>query len=203
MKIGLHSDFTDYYDIYFSPHWDKVDMYYERFATCPQKMLGREEEFRLVDVYSRRLNIFTAEHGYTQSFKNCKVVVYTDPLKHIGEGKELMEAEEAAEKYPWYFASKYYRSDYSLRFLQIGVFAFTLRYRSDDWRSNCGNVAVELIGTAKPIISSYPMFAIDYVRADNTCYYAIDFNTAPGISPLKNILSGEEVCNQIRKFYEV
>jgi len=159
------------------------------------------------------------------TWKYVEVVVYTDINSHRGEGKIKMRLDEAMEKYPNNFASFYiFNWSTSYRHLQIGEKSFWLMYHSNrrDWRSNCGNVNINIlsqnIGYHKSI--KYPLFAIDFVLKTDPDFYlkykgqykgerkdtylAIDFNISPGINGtgIEEILKPNEIVELVKKFYK-
>lgn len=125
----------------------------------------------------------------------CDVVVYHDLRAHCGEGKELLPLRQALLRYPDAFCSHFIPSmpgsgSVSLRHLRIGLRQFWLRYSSaNDWRSNAGDVKVEVLCEERPFkelpfsereIYKHPIVAVDFVRAGSKLF-AIDLNVAPGL----------------------
>lgn len=141
------------------------------------------------------------------------VVVYTDPMAHCGEGKQLMPLADALDQYPNHYASEYVPSQksgcgLSLRYLRVGTRFFWLRYSSDDWRSNCGTVQIDVISELNPLLISdqvaslHPIFAIDFVPGGKL--FAVDFNIAPGLrgTGLENLIAPKDVYNEIENWFE-
>lgn len=145
--------------------------------------------------------------GICSSFS--KLVIYKDEMAHRGEGKEIMDVEDAIIKCPDAYASVLLRSkqNYAIshRDLFIGNRAYGLTYISltDTWRSNCGYVVVIYKGSkvydeydriwftdkAGTHITS-PMFAFDYINIPVACSqfpdgspekFYVDFNESPGL----------------------
>jgi hypothetical protein len=130
------------------------------------------------------------------------VVAYTDPTKHVGEGKELwginrwvsnphmgmpggLRHPEKWDTFCSAFVGETTNSGVSWRRLQVGPHVFWIEYTSEtDWRSNCGEGDIELL-EAK-LNAGYhshirlPLFAVDFVHGANDMY-AVDFNISPGI----------------------
>lgn len=215
MKIRLKTDFHDYYD-----HWfDAEGVEFERFS---RQGRGRREALE----YLSDIGLKTPPYGTPREVmvktnnrllerelelqKDSKyllsVVVYLDENAHRGEGKVLMPLQEALNKYPNHLCTLFIPpipgKSVSMRHLQIGKKAFWLRYTSsDDWRSNCGNVEIEVIKQEKdgyhPKIH-YPLFAIDYI-ANTDKMLAVDLNVSPGLkgTGIENILTGKEVAHLI------
>jgi hypothetical protein len=225
LMIRLQSDFHDYYDHWFAGSWQKPDIVFSRTTTdgllrpamfqrmefwglklpkhgivkhLYQKLIAESpvEELSLVEEWARTL---------------CEVVVYTDTSAHAGEGKIKVSLAEALEHYPDHFASEHIPAlangcGQSLRYLRIGSRQFWLRYTSaDDWRSNCGDVTIEVLCEEKPKTHvehlndkvNHPLFAVDFVRGREL--YAVDFNVAPGLkgSGIEEHISSEEVYKEI------
>ncbi len=132
--------------------------------------------------------------GISSSYLNY--IVYLDEKSHRGEGKILVDIEEAIKKYPDYYASVYLEnecSDFSIseRLLYIGNIVFKLTYISitDNWRSNCGKVIVKYISkneVDKKDLLNYPIYSIDRIwvkmeKDSGSIPFLLDFNIAPGI----------------------
>jgi len=145
--------------------------------------------------------------GICSSFSN--LVIYTDDMAHRGEGKKIVDVENAIEEYPNMYASVLLRNNqnYSISYreLFIGNMVFKLTYISltDDWRSNCGHVVITYDGSST--YNNYdnlfftcklgthitsPIFAFDYieipVETSQFPYgcsekFYIDFNESPGL----------------------
>jgi len=212
IKLSLKSDFRDYYDVWFNRE-DETDNIFERYSNSGMNRLGmfgylRTHGFRVVD------------YGYVKNFyrldKDMDVVVYTDINTHRGEGKELMSIKDAMDKYSECLCSKYYKvcDDYdaiSSRALQIGDKCISLIYKNNgDWRSNVGqNVDVKIIRVDNNSYNSifnyidYPLFAIDFVEDLMGNFLACDFNIAPGLNDVKDVMPGKEVVELIKKRYEL
>lgn len=205
--IALESDFRDYYDHWFAGSWQKPGIVFNRSTTGG---LLRPAMFQ----YLEALGLTLPKHGLVKHLypkllsripledpslivectKNLlDVVVYTDTQAHAGEGKLLVNLHDALQHYPNHFASEHIPAlpnglGQSLRYLCIGSRQFWLRYTSaDDWRSNCGEVNIEVLCEEQPhTVASlqrnkiqYPLFAVDFVCGREL--YAVDFNIAPGI----------------------
>ncbi|WPA89611.1 hypothetical protein MTATph1_CDS0124 [Moorella phage MTATph1] len=139
------------------------------------------------------------------------VVVYTDEMAHCGEGKLMMPLARAIKQYPDNLATEYIPVSHNVnrgvswRYLQIGSKYVWLKYESDDWRSNFGNVKISILGIIgdgyHPKIR-LPLFAIDFIPANHV--YAIDFNTAPQIrgTGIENILPAREAAEVIKRAVE-
>jgi len=216
MKIKLKSDFIDYYD-----HWfDREGQIFERMS---RSGMSRREMF---DFFGK-IGLETPPHGTPKQVFNTlsdyekemeslaqkstmnlvDVVVYLDEFAHRGEGKILIPLMKAIKEYPDTLCSRYFPTlpigASSLRYLQIGDKIFWLRYTSNDWRSNCGDVNIEVLAQEKdgfhPRID-LPLFAVDFILGPN-CFFAIDFNTAPGVKEtgVEDILSAKEAVAAIKR----
>lgn len=137
-----------------------------------------------------------------------ELVIYEDEMAHRGEGKVIMNIEEAIETCPDSYASVFLHSEQnfpiSYRNLYIGAHLFRLVYVSltDDWRSNCGHTIILYKGHLQSIDDRWgfackaetfietPIFAFDYIEIPvitKGCseglpsQFYMDFNEAPGI----------------------
>ena len=217
MKVKLKSDFHDYYDDWF----DLEGIPFERYSrqgkgrkaaldflteiglrTPPY---GTPQEV-IVQIYPRLLE--REQELQKDSKYLLSTVVYLDENAHRGEGKILMPLHEAKSKYFNHLCTLFIPplpgKSISMRHIQIGKKVFWLRYISrDDWRSNCGDVEIEVIRQEMdgyhPQIH-HPLFAIDYI-ANTEEMLAVDLNVSPGLrgTGIENILSGEEVVHLLRE----
>lgn len=223
--IRLKSDFHDYYDHWFAGSWQKPDIEFSRNTTDG---LLRPVMFQRMEAWGLKLPrhgivkhlhpklIAEAPVEETNLVKEwartlCEVVVYTDTSAHAGEGKIKVSLSDALEHYSNHFASEHIPAmpngfGQSLRYLRIGSRQFWLRYTStNDWRSNCGDVHIEVLCEERPKITSeipfdkvnHPLFAVDFVRGREL--YAVDFNIAPGLkgSGIEEHISSQEVYQEI------
>ncbi len=203
IKLQLKSDFSDFYDYYF----DKEGAVFIRNATGG---LPRSQMLR----YLQELGFLVPPNAKVKNlaaiYPDKKLVVYTDEMAHRGEGKELLSAKDALEKYPEKHASIYIEESNSIshRLLQVGGKRWWLKYEStDDWRSNVGEVKIDIESYKDeycPLINQ-PLFAIDFVPSHNDeLYWAVDFNVAPGIrySGLEETIKPTEIVNLIKDAVE-
>ncbi|NLV22953.1 MAG: hypothetical protein GXY49_13400 [Syntrophomonadaceae bacterium] len=217
MQVKLKSDFHDYYD-----HWFDFDgIPFERYL---RQGRGRRAALEFLSA----IGVKTPPYGTPREVMNqtyprllereqelqkdskylLSVVIYLDENAHRGEGKVLMPLYQASDKYPNYLCSLFIPplpgKSVSMRYLQIGKKGFWLRYTSrDDWRSNCGNVEIEIIKQEEDAYHPqihYPLFAIDYI-ANTEELLAVDLNVSPGVkgTGIEEILSGKEVVDLIRE----
>lgn len=179
LKVKLNSDFTDYYD-----QWFDRDGY--RFGRLSTQGANRENLLKAMMVMGFAVPTFGKLFNIKEKLlkqKVEKVVVYLDENAHRGEGKVLMPLDEALEVYPTHLSSEYIppsgSNSNSYRYLQVGSKHCWLKYSSQDWRSNCGNVDIKILKAGEGYHEKIkkPLFAIDFVQGDKP--YAIDYNSAP------------------------
>jgi hypothetical protein len=220
MKIALNSDFRDFYDHWFSLS-EEAD--YTLNRTMVDGILKRDQ-FKLLE----QLGFNTPLHGTPDVLEKqlaeekTHVVLYCDELAHAGEGKYLHLGNKNFSKHKRYtYASAQIRTDrkadkgcQSTRLLFIGYRKFILCYTSNhSWMSNEGKVSIEFIDEERPrnltdkwaFTKKWPILAIDYVvEKDTGKDFAIDFNSAPGLSgtPIEEMFSGLEVYQMIEEFVE-
>ena len=220
MNIQLHTDFHDYYDHMF-------DLDGEVFSRISRDTKTRRENFLLLES----MGLPTPQHGELGEFIGWvrpsgivldRIILYTDPYAHAGEGKVLTTKGAAFDKYPSNtYISEMVEGCYpiectinprhgvhrslSLRYLKVGRRTFWLEYWSDtDWRSNCGEGGVEVICEESPRYSlrDLPLFAIDFVisRYRWQSPIALDFNSAPGLggTGIQDILTPTQVVDLIK-----
>lgn len=219
MKLYLESDFHNWYDHAFDSRYDSEAEPFRRVSTDG---MNRKEMFEFLD-YSLWLHIpingtvqevFEQRFGKSAKFFENHIVLYHDITSHSGENKELIRANQALKQYPDTFCSVYIKhKDWeehsfgiSYRYLKIGKNHYWLKYTSyDDWRSNNGNVKIELLDNIERFdnvlyIPSYvPFFAIDFIADKYEDFYAIDYNIAPGLkwTGIEQILSPNDVYKLI------
>jgi hypothetical protein len=213
MRVKLRSDFWDYYDHCFDVI---ADLTFERFSYGG---MSRREMFEFLESiglhvppYGRprdvldQLDDFSKEHPQL-----VEVVVYLDERAHRGKEKIKVLLPQAMEKYSGHLVSQYIPAlpsgnGLTWRYLQVGDKIFWLRYYScNDWRSNCGDVIVEVLSREKdsyhPNIH-YPLFAVDFIPAGSVLY-AVDFNVAPQIkgTGVEDLLPAREAAEAIKRAF--
>jgi hypothetical protein len=207
MKVKLITDFWDYYD-------HEFDLEGETFKRKSQSGMNRIEMFKFLEYNW----IWTVPNGYTKDLiteddikSNKEFVIYTDINAHRAEGKMKVSAQEAVEKYSDNYCSAYDGNNFgiSYRRLQIGNIVCWLKYQSKNWRSNYGDVNIEvthvLRNNTDVLNFKYPLSAIDYIQSYLGVLYAVDFNIAPQIkgTGLEDIITAKEVAEQIKRKMEV
>lgn len=221
MKIGLESDFRDFYDHWFDK--EPVD-YVLRRNTKPDDGISKRNQFELLEHAGFSVPV----HGYVQDIwsRTSKdyLVVYDDEFAHCGEGKTLWRKTKAAMEAPRKYCSVFIettndplvRSE-SKRLLAIGDCMFWLTYKSNGWMSNhAEDIEVSVNGETLrrqsyeregehdfDFLNRYPLFAIDFVKSlSSNLLMAIDFNTSPGLkgTGIEDVLSAKEVHKLITDF---
>ncbi len=209
-NIYIQSDFVEPYDKYLHDPMGKI-----RWKRLSRGGRNRREIFELLKQYSgscgsRTMHVVPNgtvkelydryeprevdgkwngtwdKTGICSSFS--ELVIYRDEMAHRGEGKEVIDVEDAIEECPDAYASVLLRNNqnYSIsrRNLYIGNRAYKLTYVSltDSWRSNCGHVVITYDGSVEykncdhiPFTRKYgieiksPIFAFDYVEIPVSC----------------------------------
>ena len=220
MQIKLDSDFQDFYDHWFALSHVPFDCIFTRRSDSG---MSRPEMFNLFE----QVGFSTPKYGIVRDiFDDVKathpsgilssdlmqVVVHLDNYTHRGENKVKCSLMEAMQSYPDCFATEFIANDaeetgFSIRYLRIGHRQFWLQYRSDDWRSNVGNVDVRVAGEddhlpenkRRRFMPEAPLLALDFLAVDRQLV-PIDLNVAPGLqrTGVENWISAKEVFNQIQ-----
>jgi hypothetical protein len=222
MLISLKTNFKDFYDHQFAGSWQKADIIFSRYTTdgmdrrsmfmyMKEKGLNVPSFGTVKEVYDLLAKDIIPEYRERWLREVFKIVVHLNVFDHCGDGKILLPATEAMEKYPNHLGALHVVSvldgTYSYRLLKIGKRQFTLKYTSnDEWRSNCGNVEVQVIEERKQNESifdsfDYPIFAIDYIDSMDTTY--IDFNISPGLkhTGIEDMMTAKDVYTEIEEWY--
>jgi hypothetical protein len=205
-KLKLQSDFNDIYDVWFDC---SADFIYHRMM---KDNVTRPMIFKILNGLFAFKTPFHGICKYTQHLfaKDNDVVIYTDEYAHGGNGKILTKYDEALEYFPDYYISEYIKTivaSISSRYLCIGDRAWILSYVSDDeWRSNVGDVKITIEKELEPICRDkckLPMFAIDLVQGLDDVFYAVDFNSAPGLkyTGIEDIVKPRDIVNLIKEAY--
>jgi hypothetical protein len=221
MKIGLESDFRDFYD-----HWfDKAPVdYLLRRNTRPNDGISKRDQFELLENAGFSVPIHGWVHDIWSRTSKDYLVVYDDEFAHCGEGKTLWHRTKAAMEATGKYCSIFIPTtndpvtqSESIRLLAIGDRLFWLTYKSDGWMSNhAENIEVkvnsETLGRRSfaiegehdfDFLNRYPLFAIDFVKPlSSNLIMAIDFNTSPGLkgTGIEDVLPAKEVHKLIADF---
>jgi hypothetical protein len=223
--VRLVSDYNDYYDHHMDGRWGDKPLLnrrtrVDRSRDQDRALLGRPHysDGCFYDVPSGQSLADLRETvaiGERFTFADRWCVVYVDPLAHRGEGKIATTWDKAAALplLGTCLTTEFVGQPYgetpreSVRLLMIGNRPFFMTYRScDPWRSNCGDVQIEmaheLVGrsiSTRPArniqrVLKHPLLAIDFVYHDGH-FLAVDLNTAPGLrgTPVQDMLRPEEV----------
>jgi len=230
MNIFLDTDFRDYYDHRFCGSWQKPDIVFSRKTTDGPDRVGIFNELK-------KAGLQVPEHGmasdlisrWKSKWKKAGIdnymgevqalVVYDDLHAHQGKGKRRLTVDEV-EKFGLgnLFAAEFIPTtpgsgSWSLRWLRAGLRRFWLRYTSfDDWRSNYGDVSIELLfeekrsdslPKEKSLVWETPLVAVDFINAGPMGLIAVDLNIAPGIqgSGVEKLMLAREVYDEIENFF--
>ncbi len=202
-RVKLVSNFHDYYDHWFDGY--SAELTFERKSNGG---MTRREMLEHLQSLGFTVPVFgTSAELQDRLSASQEVVVHLDETSHRGEDKIKLPRGEAVVQYPDHLAVEYIPTlpnGKTRRYLQIGDKAFWLEYTSrDDWRSNCGDVEIQILRQEKDGYHSQiscPLFAIDFV-VDQESAYAIDFNVAPGIrgTGIEHILPAVIAAEAIKK----
>lgn len=231
MKIGLRSDFRDYYDHAFCGSWETPDAVFVRRSAGRSGGMVRSDMLvalagaglqvprhgRVRDLVTQLKADWVDPEVSDQMARLLDLVVHTDEHAHAGEGKLRLGSTEALAHYPEAFAVEFLPTvpgpgSVSLRHLRIGRRQFWLRYSSvDDWRSNCGDGAVEMLceeaptplEAIAPALCTSPLVAVDFLPIGKQLY-AIDLNIAPGLAGtgIEHRMTPSEIVAEIRHWFD-
>jgi len=215
-KVRLESDFIEPYD-----HWfdvgERKSMWtvFRRSRGC-----SRWQGFqRLADMNLRVPYYGTVCEMYDILLGRPPIVLYHDEYAHRGEEKELVILHPGTlDRHPQTFAALYIKPEnnrpISYRYLRLGLWTCWLRYMSDDkWRSNCGDVQIDVYSQDPTACLSFPdefvdlhsvpLLAIDFVKSWSGMWWAVDYNTSPGIkhTPVLDLITPQDIVVSIKEFY--
>lgn len=214
-KVGLVSDFRDYYDHWFDTF--NVELVFERMSSggmARREMLEYLQSLGLqVPAFGRVCDVrdrLRQKYDFPDFDRIVDVVVYLDETAHRGEGKIKVLLRDAIDQYPNHLAVEHIPAlpsglGLSWRYLQVGDKVFWLEYASrNDWRSNCGEVDIRVLARERDGYHGrigHPLFAVDFVPGNVLC--AIDFNIAPGIkgTGVEKILPARQAADAIKKAF--
>lgn len=204
MKIKLVSDFHEDYD-----HWFDLDGI--EFRRMSNEGPTRVEMFQWFKINNLNAPKF-GEVPWLNFSPKQDVVIYNNIKSHRGEGKYVLRCSpyisftlpQTEIGKPRYYAN-FIQPDEpntSYRYLVIGNKAWKMKYQSDEWRSNCGNVTISDVHEIKfkPLFFA-PMYAIDFLISHGQKYH-IDLNIAPGMQGIDLGIKNEEIFNLIKWWYE-
>lgn len=202
-RIYLRSDFSDYYDHHFEQRmgWPG-EVCFERFTTAGDR---RNEMWTRLAKMGFAVPMWGPLSKLSESMEPASmVVVHTDPRAHRGEGKELLTLGMACRRYPGVMLAQRFvgTGGKSVRWLFIGGRCWELVYTSNDWRSNYGDVKVNVVGETSVEVGHNcpPLCAVDLVEGDADALYAVDYNIAPGLrgTGMEDVLKPAEVAALIK-----
>lgn len=192
--IKIVSDFKDYYDIVSD---ENSSIVYNRFwSKCEQRATALRN---LQSMGTRTIEIKPVSNFL---FSDGRLVVYTNPKLHNGQGKKIMTVGEARQIYLNYTASQYFEnSDGFVKFLQVGKRRFIISYK----RTDNDDLSKSIITDINEISSEYnrivalPIFSIDYISLNNVMV-ATDFNEVESLQNcgVDKLLAPEVVAEEIK-----
>jgi hypothetical protein len=134
------------------------------------------------------------------------VVVYTDELAHMGNGKLWLSAKQALREYPKAWASLFIPpAGQAIRHFQFGSRSFTMPFQTfDDWRCQKGESTYSYCVPGSryehlfPEVFPYPYFAIDFIPGTDM---ATDFQLVPGMTGdrLENWMTPREMYRALQE----
>lgn len=199
-RVYLRSDFSDYYDHHFEARLGAPgEVCFRRFTTDGEDKPGQWRHLA-------RAGFAVPMWGTLLSLREKlddrdMVVVHLNPHAHRGEGKQLMTFGSAKVTYQGNTLAQRFvgGGGRSVRWLKVGAMCWELRYSSGDWRSNVGDVTVEVVGERIPFADYPPLAAVDLVKAGDALY-AVDYNIAPGLrgTGMEDVLKPAEAAGLIK-----
>jgi hypothetical protein len=206
-RVRLVSDFIDYYDHMF-------DLSGKVWHRNSRDQFSRQAMFEVMSSMGLNIPVIgTVGEFWAGSIKSSsgKMVAYYD--EYAPDSHELVWKSTFTSEY--IEDSELAPGTTSWRYLRIGTLSpIWLEYQSTDkWRSNYGDVQISIlnnfnyrIGLCLPVVEEnepYPMLAIDFVRSSKHKYYAIDYNTSPGLkwTGIEDIYKPTEIADSVREWY--
>lgn len=222
-KLGLTSDFRDYYDHAFDVPWSSVIPMLSRNMTdgrgkVEQLKYLRSQGARTPQVYRENPHNPTQFPGFSRPeyqflqppLNDNLVVLISDDVAHCGIGKDrvgYLEAAYGESTCPYMEYIEPAEPATSYRLLVVGARQFWLKYKSDhEWKSNVGEVDISLVVAVRPDCPriypkiTEPLYAIDFVKGKDGILVGVDFNCSPGIkgTPVQDLLKPNEVYELIK-----
>lgn len=196
MGIALKSDFVDYYDSAFERANIASNMTYNRIL-CDSMSKGRSlrwlREHGIPTIEAKPVSSIFLNHN--------KLVIYTDPKKHGGEGKILCSSVEAYNMYGNYLSSGYIEgtNGMTLKLVQVGSrrFRVMLRYKEESL-SEYSIESIDELPRELNYIVGIPIFSIDYIPV-NQEVIAVDFNEVQKLGNLgfNKIMPPNQVVDEV------
>lgn len=206
VEIRLQSDFVDYYDDYLREHEKQSQLQNQiqnrgRQNSYIYQRLQSNNQHRAMDLkFLRENGIPTFGLKPVSQFQLldpfAKILVYTDPFKHGGQGKSVIDNIEAQSLYGnmpgrvWVDSSE--TDGYTLKYLQIGERRFKIFLRANTGKSSMStreNTVEDIVELPKSYSTLAkhgifsPIFSIDYIPTSNGII-ATDFNQVENLSIL-------------------
>lgn len=230
LAVRLSSDFKDFYDDELNSRANlqnlKTDTVGSNLKTLLFSRNIKDRRHRSLDLsflHSSGLSILGLKpvSDFQLLGYDTKILVYTRPCEHGGNGKLVLDNREAQELYPnmpariWVKHSE--TNGITLKCLQIGLRRFRVILWNNTGTSGCLEetgkglsdlrdkkvVSIDEIPCGHLGISEYPIYSIDYISTDEGLK-AIDYNEVENLSSLgfDKVMSSSEVCDEIQKFYD-
>lgn len=195
--IRLESDFADYYDSCFE---SSGLLTYKRFM---KDSLPRGEALSLISKFKVPVIEISSVNNFGRFYD--KLVVYTDPKLHDGQGKVILSRSEASLMHGNCLASPFISGTNGvyLKYLQIGTRRFQLTMQNPFDGKKCTMGDIINIQELKPelnFIIGLPIFSIDYI-ANNNLMMAIDFNEVQSLDKLRfqRFMSASDIVKEVEK----
>jgi hypothetical protein len=201
-RVYLRSDFPDYYDHHFEARLGMPgEICFRRFTTDGEP---RDGMWRTLERMGFAVPIWGTLFDLRSKLSDRDmVVVHFNPHAHRGEGKQLLSFGSAKATYQGTTLAQRFvgTGGKSRRWLKIGSECWELRYTSNDWRSNVGDVTVEVVGERVAFCDDPALIAVDLVEGDGDALYAVDLNIAPGMrgTGLEDVLKPARVAALIKE----
>lgn len=194
--LKIVTDFSDYYDS-LSDSNAKI-VYNRKYSECNQRGTA-------LNILRKHAGIKTIDLKPVSDFlySGTRIVVYTNPKLHNGEGKRIMTVEEAMQSYSNYIASRYYEEcDSFVKFLQVGSRRFTINYKRNNKESLTDNSVIDISEATSGYnkLLGLPIYSIDYIAVDNAMI-ATDFNEVECLKHcgIERFMTAEQVVEEIQK----
>lgn len=199
----LKTDYRDVYDAFF----DLEGPVFERFSRQPAGF-PKMEQFRLLATHFQQP---IPRVGLVRDLADChELVVYIDEFGHAGNGKERMSGAKADLLLPNKLAAEFVRThedptcsrSRKVTFIGNHCIGVEILCRGD-WRTNSGDLEIEIIEHIKTKNDFLPLYSIDMIPDIRTGQWlSIDLNTAPGLRGLgfDELLRPREMAEAIKQW---
>lgn len=193
--VKLDSDFVDYYDNFFNDSGPLV--YHRRMGNSLPRGVALEK-LRAKGVPIIPLG---AVNQFPRTARN--LVVYTDQKAHQGQGKKILDWNEANIMYPNTLASQYVEDTGGLylKHLQVGSRRFNLTMQNPYNGTACHPGFIVNLQELEPgynFVMALPIFSIDYIPF-NGVMTAVDFNEVQNLYELgfERVMTPSDVVKEI------